>query len=367
MKILHCIGSYGLGGQERTLLNLLKLQNSTKKISDVFVLKEEGPLKRQFGEVASCLSFKVQYKDLLSSYRKLFYIINLINEEKYDIVQFYHYSTISKLWLFLKLFTNVKISYFIGSQGHNKTLLQKYHIKVITQFIHLIIVNSKSICKSFKIDERSPKLFLLQNILPLELFEKIKNDKINYQKKDFIIGIVGRLDPVKRHDVFIKIAEKILTVNKDVNFFIYGNGPMLKTIKQDIKNTLSPEKFYLYTNESNINEIYKNFDIFLLTSDSEGFSNAIMEAMLFGIPCVVTKVGGNPDIIMHNENGLLFPRGDSQISAKLILELIKNKKQYAKISTNAFKFVRENYNPSVISNNLISKYKTITNSIKSDN
>ena len=175
MKILHLIGSFEVGGQERTLLNLLKLQNSSKKISDVFALREEGPLKPQFVEVARCLSFKVPNNGLLSSYRKLSYIINLINEEKYDIVQFYHYSTISKLWFFLKLFASVKISYFIGSQGHNKTVFQKYHIRVITKFIDLIIVNSKSICRSFKINEKSSKLFLLQNILPLELFEKTKN------------------------------------------------------------------------------------------------------------------------------------------------------------------------------------------------
>ena len=66
------------------------------------------------------------------------------------------------------------------------------------------------------------------------------------------------------------------------------------------------DKVRIFTDKNDIREIYNNIDIFLLTSDSEGFSNAIMEAMLFGIPCVVTNVGGNPDIINHEENGFLF-------------------------------------------------------------
>ena len=75
----------------------------------------------------------------------------------------------------LEIFTNVKISYFIGSQGHNKTRFQIIHIKTITKIIDLVIVNSHSICNAFKLNKDSDKLFLLENILPVDLF----NNEIN--------------------------------------------------------------------------------------------------------------------------------------------------------------------------------------------
>ena len=131
------------------------------------------------------------------------------------------------------------------------------------------------------------------------------------------MGIVGRLDPVKRHDVFLKIAKRISKLNNNINFLIYGNGPMLSNIQKTIIQLDIVDKVRVFTDKNDISEIYNNIDIFLLTSDSEGFSNAIMEAMLFGIPCVVTNVGGNPDIINHEENGFLFLKKILNIHQKL--------------------------------------------------
>ena len=49
-----------------------------------------------------------------------------------------------------------------------------------------------------------------------------------------MVGIVGRLDPVKRHDVFLKIAKRISKLKNNINFLIYGNGPMLSNIQKTI-------------------------------------------------------------------------------------------------------------------------------------
>ena len=59
-----------------------------------------------------------------------------------------------------------------------------------------------------------------------------------------------------------------------------------------------------------------------------------MEAMLFGIPCVVTNVGGNPDIINHEENGFLFPKENIKYPSKIILDLINDEKNFKKFQEN---------------------------------
>ena len=60
-------------------------------------------------------------------------------------------------------------------------------------------------------------------------------------------------------------------------------------------------------------------DVFVLPSKSEGISNALLEAMMLGLPCVVTNIAGNGDVISHKENGLLVsPNNEDDLSAALV-------------------------------------------------
>jgi glycosyltransferase involved in cell wall biosynthesis len=76
-------------------------------------------------------------------------------------------------------------------------------------------------------------------------------------------------------------------------------------------------------------------DIGVSTSDSEGFSNAILEYMVTGIPTVATDAGGNSELIDHNRDGYLQPAGEPQLIAKSILKLINNKKLRITLGNNA--------------------------------
>ena len=82
MKILHFIGSFDIGGQERTLLNLLKLQNDKEKISDVYVFRDRGPLKSQFHSIAKCLTSEKVSFGYLNFIKNTFNIIKIIRQGK---------------------------------------------------------------------------------------------------------------------------------------------------------------------------------------------------------------------------------------------------------------------------------------------
>ena len=67
---------------------------------------------------------------------------------------------------------------------------------------------------------------------------------------------------------------------------------------------------------------YETADIFVCPSDTEGLSNVILEAMAFSIPVIATNVGGNPEIVVHEKNGLLVPPKDSSALANAVKMLI---------------------------------------------
>lgn len=77
------------------------------------------------------------------------------------------------------------------------------------------------------------------------------------------------------------------------------------------------------------------FDIGVITSESEGLSNTIMEYLSVGLPVVVSNVGGNPELITHGHNGLLYPMGDSSALAECLLQLAANRSLREKIAANA--------------------------------
>ena len=184
-----------------------------KNYSDVYVLSNSGPLKTQFHNSTNVVYVAPIVKNRIVRYIKtIIELFRIIKSEKYDFIQFYHYSTAARYLLLLNFFSKTKISYFIGSQGHNKSTLQKIYIKAMINHIDLIIVNSYSICDSFNIRKDTKNIFLLKNILDSSLIDSINNQNKNI--KDIKnIGIVGRLDPIKRHDIFLKIAKYFIDNN----------------------------------------------------------------------------------------------------------------------------------------------------------
>jgi sugar transferase (PEP-CTERM/EpsH1 system associated) len=125
-----------------------------------------------------------------------------------------------------------------------------------------------------------------------------------------VIGIVGRLDPIKDHlsllDAFSKVTAKI----PEAVLLVVGDGPERKNLERVAgKNT-----FFL-GNRSDAPIIFAALDVFVLTSLNEGISNTILEAMATALPVVATHVGGTPEIVENEKTGMLvLPKDISAIT-----------------------------------------------------
>lgn len=111
--------------------------------------------------------------------------------------------------------------------------------------------------------------------------------------KEFLIGLVGRLDPMKDHTTFIKSAGLLAREVKDVRFVCVGGGDpdRMRELVQMTRASEIEDRLIWAGHRSDMPSVYSALDLLCLSSSGEGFPNVIGEAMACGVPCVATDVG----------------------------------------------------------------------------
>jgi glycosyltransferase involved in cell wall biosynthesis len=145
--------------------------------------------------------------------------------------------------------------------------------------------------------------------------------KLGYSGSEVVIGMVGRLDPVKDHMTFIKAASKLTSVNPDARFLIIGDGSKeyASRIRAEIAQAGLTTVFQILPAERDPVPVYNALDICVSASIGEGFSNVIAEAMSCEVPCVVTDVGDSGMIV--GQAGRVVPAGATDAMSEAIRDL----------------------------------------------
>ena len=168
-------------------------------------------------------------------------------------------------------------------------------------------------CEKFKID-KSKVLVISNGIQYLETNDLVPfpKTKIGFNEKDFILICVASFSPVKDHFAQLKALAEVNKKYKNVKLLLIGNildQFYFKKMKEMIYELKLENnvKILDYVPKNNIYRYLKMSDCFILTSLTEGFSLATIEAMMFGKPMIVTDVGGARDIIQNNDIGIIVP------------------------------------------------------------
>lgn len=124
------------------------------------------------------------------------------------------------------------------------------------------------------------------------------------------IGTVGRLDPVKNHAALLGAVRTILERRPDLQaalrLTVVGDGPERRAL-ESLAGELGLLRHVEFTGtRDDTASILRTFDVFVLPSVNEGISNTILEAMASGLPVLAARVGGNPELVVHGETGLLY-------------------------------------------------------------
>lgn len=142
--------------------------------------------------------------------------------------------------------------------------------------------------------------------------------------KAFVVGIVALLRREKNHVLFLQAAELMAEELPTARFAIVGDGSERAAIERAVAESAVAQRVTVYGTRRDVECLLPGFDVFALTSITETFPMAILEAMGAGLPVVATRVGGLPEIVRHGETGLLVDAQDAQGLADAWLALARD-------------------------------------------
>lgn len=145
--------------------------------------------------------------------------------------------------------------------------------------------------------------------------------QLPWQNNTIVIGLLANIRPIKRIEDAVRAIAKL--DRPDVGLLVMGDGDPCD-LKLEAKNLGVESQVYFAGPVSNSLQWLSNIDIGILCSESEGFSNTIIEYQQQGKPVVCSSVGGNPEAIEHGKNGYLYPVGEVDTLAKYLNDLIEN-------------------------------------------
>lgn len=203
------------------------------------------------------------------------------------------------------------------------------------KLIDFVVVNSKAVkgitCEKEWINPN--KVQLIYNGYEHKEINQAERVSLQQSDDEVVLGIVANIRPIKRMQDAIEATANLNKKGLNVRLVIVGGGDSadLKALAQNLG---VQGKVQFAGSQKNASSYIQGFDICVLNSESEGFSNAIIEYMQHGKPVVCSAVGGNPEIIDDGSVGHLYPMGNVGILTKRLEILCKSTLQRTQFGLN---------------------------------
>lgn len=321
IKVLHLISTLDVGGAEQNLLRLISTMDKSTFQNHVVCMKKTGIVGQKM-EKTDTPVYSLNMKKGVPDIRAVLRLRFLARLMRPDIIQCWMYHanlmglTIPNrsriLWnircsdLDLSIYGNVyrfavmagaRLSSLPYAVAANSIAGRDVHIKLGYNPKKWVIIPNGFDTEIFKPD--------------LEARSQIRAG-LNIPNDALVIGLIGRFDPVKDHATFFSAASLFLRSHPDALFILAGRGitDQNHCMRDYTEAITDQKKFYLLGEREDIPRIISAIDIATSSSISEGFPNAIGEAMACGVPCVATDAGDSG--LLMGDTGLLINRKSPQ-------------------------------------------------------
>jgi len=320
-KVVFLIRDLNYGGAQRQLVTLVKALHQ-KNCFDVTVLHfySGGPLLKDLidRDIPTISLEKQERWDVLGFFGRLFGHLKRIQP---DVLHGYLGES-NIVSIFVKpFFPSTRIIWGIrgsntpsGRYGWLGRLLFQLE-RLLSSFADLIVANSHAGKADYVNEGYAPdKIVVISNGIDTERFQldseagaKVRSEW-GISENTILIGLVGRLNPMKDHPTFLKAAALLCKEREDVRFVFVGVGEenYAKELYQLTDDLDFSEKIIWAGGRSDMTAVFNALNIaFSSSSDGEGFPNVIGEAMACGVPCVVADVGDSACIV--GDTGIVVP------------------------------------------------------------
>lgn len=357
INLLHIVNGFAIGGGELKLLELVK--NLVEKRADKYTVTvcsvgQGGTLQPEF-ERLGIKVFVIEKKHKFDI-SQVFKVCRIIKQEQIDLVQttLFYADVIGALAAKLTGVDAV-ISWDTVSHppdSHETRLRHKLSYQLCMRFVKRIVAVSEGV-KKYLIEDRkiaSKKIVIIHYGIDLSLFksrngflDKRKRSELGLPDHKIVIGTVARLEIQKGHRYLIAAAPEIINKFSNVVFVFAGDGTLRQELETQVNELGLQENFRFLGFRKDVKELLFAFDVFVLPSLFEGLPNVILEAMASGRPIVATAVDGTPELIEHNETGLLVPPKSPHALQEQILNLLENEEKGIKLGRQAKEMAKQKF------------------------
>ena len=225
----------------------------------------------------------------------------------------------------IQIHTDFLSPYFQGESIFNRIRVKL--AKFLVWQADKIRVVSERIKNSLKQDGIEEK-----KIIVIPIYSEVKEKEVKIQKKiekknkraKFIFLTISRLSREKNIQAQIKAMAELSKKYFDAELWIIGDGPLKNELKEAARKFGVGLQVKFFGWQKNLGKFYEQADVFLLTSNYEGWGMVVVEAASFGLPIIMTDVGLAGEFIKNNENGLIIPVADATKLADSMIRLISN-------------------------------------------
>ena len=326
MKISFFIGSMGSGGAER-VISILANHYAKKKWDVDIVVLLNNKVSYELNKRVHIVDFSNKGSYMKNSLIWLKNIRKYVQKVQPDrIVSFIGRINILVLTATLGMDIPVIVSERNDPKHDGRGKLLQMYGNICYKYATAIVfqTNYEKQCFNSTLNDIS---YVIPNPVSIDS-ERKKSEKIK-------IVTAGRLVPQKNQKLMIKSMKYLINKYPEAVLKIYGDG----TLKNELKKTIDEQGLHknieLCGNVKDIHKRIADATMFILSSDYEGLSNALIEAMMMGLPCISTDYPGANEIIINRENGILVPCNDERALSQAMLEIIENNKLSERLSINA--------------------------------
>ncbi len=344
-RALHIVNSFDVGGMENGLVNLVNYSDNSIICHAVCALCGIGRAGALINQKTTKLFLLTNDSGKVN--RTIFIdIYKVIKKVKPDIIHIRHWgplwdTTIAHLLTFRR--SRLVFSYH-GKTYHeycSRNKVTSFKRKILLRFIDQVVTLNEDMLVTLRNEERiAGPITVIPNGVDTKKFspsllKKELKKQLNLPSGKLLFGTVGRLSKIKDIATIIRASNLMKKKKKDFAVFIIGDGAENKTLAKSIKDYDVGDVVFLLGGKHNVHQYLKCFDVYIQASLYEGFSNTILEAISSGLPAIVSRVGGNPDLVRKGENGFLFSPGDDETLASQMAELADDKTMRNTFSLNS--------------------------------
>ncbi|MCK8496811.1 MULTISPECIES: spore coat polysaccharide biosynthesis glycosyltransferase ExoK [Myxococcus] len=346
MRLVQFTRSFHIGGTEVQVLELLRGLPPSYQLQ-VAVLEDAGPLMGavwKLGHTAESFPLKGSVAQPNTAYQVM-RMARWLKSNRVDLVHVHDfYSTLiavpaAKLAGVKVIVGRLDLSHWQGTARravHSRLTAMADHVVANAEAIRRMLVEEEGLSAS--------RVSVIHNGLDLARFDARMREGLKAPLPDtgdapVLVHVANMNHPVKRQEDLLLALAMLHHGGTPLQAFLVGDGPRRKGLEKLAAELGVSDTVHFLRHRTDVAAILSRATVGVLCSSAEGMSNAVMEGMAAGLPMVVTRVGGNTDLVRDGERGLVVPPERPAQLAQAISQLLSDPEKARRMGRSARDFV----------------------------